>query len=90
MCSYAYMRKHVLTQAPDILEGRPTIIPKPHTLFEAAPVAVRPIMNANEAADYLRVSLRTLWTLVRDGRIKARRLRGRTLFRRPDLDAALN
>jgi excisionase family DNA binding protein len=45
-----------------------------------------PLMTYQEAADYLRISLATIDRMVRAGEISSVLIRGRRLFRIPDLD----
>ena len=47
------------------------------------------VMSVLEAAEYLGLGVRTLWTLIGEGKIRTRRLRGRRLILLRDLDAAL-
>lgn len=47
------------------------------------------ILSVKEAAVYLGIGLRTLWTLIGEGKIRTRRLRGRRLILLTDLRAAL-
>lgn len=46
----------------------------------------RAVLNVVEAADYLRVSRRTIYELIARGRLRPRKILGRTVFRREDLD----
>lgn len=47
------------------------------------------VMSVPEAAIFLGLGARTLWTLIGEGKIKTRRLRGRRLILLRDLEAAL-
>lgn len=53
----------------------------------ALPIAAaRPLMNIQEAADYLRVSVRLIQKLLASRKLKAARLGRRLVFKRSELD----
>jgi excisionase family DNA binding protein len=49
----------------------------------------KPIYRINEAADYLCISRRTLYELVRAGELELGKLAGRSVIKREQLDAYL-
>ena len=48
------------------------------------------LFRVKEAADYLGLSPATIWRALKDGRLKAIKLMGRTLIERADLDAMVD
>ena len=44
------------------------------------------ILTANEAADYLKINVRTIYRLIREGRIPGRKVGGSWRFRKDILD----
>lgn len=55
----------------------------PSTLTGIAPA----LLTREEAADYLSVSISTLWRLRDDGDLPYVKIKGKILFRREDLDS---
>jgi excisionase family DNA binding protein len=55
--------------------------------------AVKPVspgyLSAKSAATYSGLSIRTVWRLLKDGRLRAFRVGGRVLIRLADLDAMI-
>jgi excisionase family DNA binding protein len=74
--------------ATNQLKQAKTLNPPPAVKTECS--TPRPVMNMQEAADYLRVSLRTLGTLVSKRRIRAARIGRRLVIKREELDRFVN
>jgi excisionase family DNA binding protein len=53
---------------------------------KSSSATVSPLLTYQEAADYLRISLATIDRMVRAGEISSVLIRGRRLFRVPDLE----
>ena len=55
-------------------------------ITEAVGRATKEVYNRQEAADYLRIGLVTLWDLTRRGLLRPNRATGKPLYLREDLD----
>ena len=59
-------------------------------LAEQRPAEIEPWLNVEQAAEYLACPRSRVYDLRRQGRLPCRKDGSRLLFRRPDLDAALD